>query len=84
MLLLNCPNCGQRNVNEFHYGGEVKSRPQQSPSPTDRQWADYLYMQQNPLGWLREWWCHRGGCGEWFVAERHTKTHEVRKTCFHH
>jgi len=26
-FLLNCPNCGERGVNEFRFGGEVVSRP---------------------------------------------------------
>ena len=25
----------------------------------------------------REWWNHRSGCGDWFVAERDTRTNEV-------
>ena len=27
MLLLACPNCGDRNVSEFRFGGELNSRP---------------------------------------------------------
>jgi sarcosine oxidase delta subunit len=32
------------------------------------------------MGVLREWWYHRAGCGRWFIAERHTKTHEINAT----
>ena len=80
MILLDCPNCGARNVSEFRYGGEVNQRPGVNPSAEE--WAAYLYMRENPLGNLREWWYHRAGCEQWFIAERHTKTHEVIKTYF--
>jgi sarcosine oxidase subunit delta len=80
MILLECPNCGARNVSEFGYGGELNKRP--GPDPSAAAWAAYLYMRDNPLGNLREWWYHRAGCEQWFIAERHTKTHEVTKTYF--
>jgi heterotetrameric sarcosine oxidase delta subunit len=78
MILLECPNCGARNASEFRYGGEVSRRP--GPDPTPAEWAEYVYLRDNPLGVLREWWYHRAGCGLWFIAERHTKTHEVLRT----
>jgi len=80
MILLDCPNCGARNVNEFRYGGELSKRP--GPEPSAVEWATYLYMRENPLGNLREWWYHRAGCEQWFIAERHTKTHDIIKTFF--
>jgi heterotetrameric sarcosine oxidase delta subunit len=79
MILLECPNCGPRNASEFRYGGEVQVRP--TPEQSDRtRWAAYLYLRRNPLGVLREWWYHRAGCGRWFIAERHTKSHEIGAT----
>lgn len=80
MILLECPNCGARNVSEFRYGGEVNKRP--SGEANSATWAGYLYQRQNPLGWLREWWYHRYGCRRWFIAERHTVRHDVRATYF--
>jgi sarcosine oxidase, subunit delta len=80
MILLSCPNCGDRNVSEFHFGGEITFRP--TPDQlTQKSWADYLYMRKNVLGLQREWWYH-DACGCWFIAERHTKTHEVNSTYF--
>ena len=37
-FLMSCPNCGDRNVNEFQYGGEVTSRPKPGGrlGPVDR------------------------------------------------
>lgn len=80
MILLECPNCGPRNVTEFRNGGEVQTRP--SADPDSQAWTRYLYQRNNPLGWLHEWWHHRDGCGCWFIAERHTKSHAVRATYF--
>ncbi|MDX1600538.1 MAG: sarcosine oxidase subunit delta [Anaerolineales bacterium] len=79
MILLECPNCGPRNVSEFRYGGEVRARP---ADPDLEEWARYLYRRENPWGWLKEWWFHRHGCRGWFVAERHTKRHHVRAAYF--
>jgi heterotetrameric sarcosine oxidase delta subunit len=79
MILLNCPNCGLRNASEFRYGGEVHRRPDPN-AVTPAAWMDYVYMRDNPLGVLREWWYHRAGCGQWFIAERHTKTHQIENT----
>lgn len=79
MILLTCPNCGPRNVAEFRYGGEVRKRPHPD-AVTPPEWVRYVYFRDNPLGLHREWWYHRAGCGLWFIAERHTKTHEVAST----
>ena len=81
MLLINCPNCGERNVAEFRFGGEYKPRPQHPEDPaSDQAWADYLHFKENKLGVQKEWWYHRAGCGQWFFAERHTKSQVIEKT----
>ena len=77
MILLTCPNCGERNVAEFRFGGEYKTRPKE---PDEAAWTDYLYLKENKLGVQREWWYHRAGCGLWFLAERHTKSQVVEKS----
>jgi len=82
LLLLTCPNCGTRNVDEFAWGGEWQDRPEAGEQLPERPWAEYLYMRDNPAGLTREWWCHRGGCGEWFLAERDTRTDRVVRTRF--
>ena len=73
--VLTCPNCGPREVTDFGYGGEVNPRPTGSPSL--RQLGEYNYFRRNVAGVQREWWSHRSGCGEWFIAERDTRTNEV-------
>ena len=81
MLLITCPNCGERNVAEFRFGGEYITRPQDPDNAaSDEAWVDYLYLKQNKLGVQKEWWYHRAGCGLWFLAERHTKTQLIEKT----
>lgn len=73
MMLLKCPNCGERNVQEFRYGGEVNPRPARPLETSDAEWADYVYMRRNRAGVQKEWWYHGSGCGRWFVVERDTR-----------
>jgi sarcosine oxidase subunit delta len=77
-FLLDCPNCGARDVGEFKFQGEVTVRPRRTP--TLRELTDYVYFRQNVAGVQREWWCHRAGCGLWFLAERDTRTNAVLRT----
>ena len=77
-FLMSCPNCGDRNVNEFQYGGEVTTRP--SPDDGADQWTDYFYSRKNTAGAAREWWNHRYGCRKWFFALRDTTVNEVQET----
>lgn len=81
MLLIRCPWCGPRDEVEFHYGGEAHVvRPERPEALTDAEWADYLFMRNNPKGWFRERWVHSHGCRRWFNAIRHTVTHEFAAT----
>jgi heterotetrameric sarcosine oxidase delta subunit len=74
-FLLPCPNCGPRPVDEYAYFGEVTRRPENGASL--RELTEYVYFRDNVAGLQREWWQHRTGCGEWFLAERDTRTNEV-------
>jgi heterotetrameric sarcosine oxidase delta subunit len=77
-FVLSCPNCGPREVTDFGFGGELSARPQSSPS--FRELNRYVYFHANVAGSQREWWVHRSGCGQWFVAERDTRTNDVAWT----
>jgi heterotetrameric sarcosine oxidase delta subunit len=77
-FLLECPNCGPREVADFGFGGEMSGRP--SGEVTPRELNSYLYLRRNVAGVQREWWVHRSGCRAWFLAERDTRTNEVRWT----
>lgn len=79
MILLPCPWCGPRNVQEFAHVGETVTRPAVATT-TPGEWRDYLFFRTNPRGWTVEHWFHRAGCRRFFVAERHTVTNEVRAT----
>ncbi len=69
-FLLNCPNCGAREVHEFHYGGQILTAPVDGG----------LFAGANLPGVQRERWYHRLGCRRWLVAERDVRTNEVRDT----
>jgi sarcosine oxidase subunit delta len=78
MKVLNCPLNGPRNIDEFVWGGEIKSMP--DPAATsDEAWAAYLFLENNAAGVVREWWYH-WPTAYWFVAERDTTTDTVIKT----
>jgi heterotetrameric sarcosine oxidase delta subunit len=74
-FLLRCPVCGDRDVYEFRYGGEVQSRP--APDAPRADWTAYRYLRTNVAGVERAWWFHRGGCRRWFQAERDTRDNAV-------
>ena len=76
--VLTCPNCGQREVTDFAFGGEVSIRP--TAAPSFRELNEYNYFRRNACGVQREWWYHRSGCREWFLAERDTLTNKVAWT----
>lgn len=82
MKIINCPLNGPRNAQEFVCGGEVKLPPDQHDSGHDadiQQWVDYIFMEKNPRGVVREWWCHVAS-GYWFIAERNTITDAIVRT----
>ncbi len=77
-FLLTCPNCGDRDVHEFRFGGEITVRPK--PDASADEWSSYFYDRRNVAGDQREWWYHGFGCRKWFVALRDTRTNEVPET----
>ncbi len=79
MLLIECPWCGPREESEFSYGGEAHIvRPKEPATLSDEEWADYLFMRNNPSGRELEQWVHSAGCRRWFNAERDTVTYEFK------
>ena len=77
MQLIPCPWCGPRDEPEFAFGGEPAVRPVPAAEVSDAAWSDYLHVRTNAKGPARELWCHAGGCGQWFLLERDTATHEI-------
>lgn len=78
MLLIHCPWCGPREEVEFHCGGQAHiERPADPSALSDEQWADFLFMRDNPKGAFAERWMHAAGCRRWFNVRRDTVTHEI-------
>jgi len=77
-FLLNCPDCGRREVAEFSFGGESNKRP--APDGSLKDLARYLFFKKNIAGLEIEWWYHRDGCQQWFLARRDTRDNVVQET----
>ena len=78
MKTLTCPINGPRPLQEFTFGGEVRSMPEPSQS-SDEEWADYIFNRNGAPGIQQEWW-HHIASSTWFIAERNTATDEVVRT----
>ena len=77
-MLITCPHCGNRPVEEFTFLGDAKpQRPASNDPSTMEQWFDYVYLRDNPKGRYNEYVHHSGGCRSWLVVTRDTDTHEV-------
>ena len=74
MLLVRCPWCGERDEVEFSYGGQAQiAYPAEPAAASDEEWAQYLFVRDNPHGFFRERWVHTHGCRRWFELERDTR-----------
>ncbi|MDP6474200.1 MAG: sarcosine oxidase subunit delta [Alphaproteobacteria bacterium] len=76
MKLMHCPLNGWRNIQEFTHGGEVVAEPNRC---SDAEWAEFVFMEENKAGMVREWWCHTA-TAYWFIAERDTVKDEIIRT----
>jgi heterotetrameric sarcosine oxidase delta subunit len=78
VLLIRCPWCGPRDEIEFRYGGQAHIPYPENPGTlSDEEWADFLFMRDNPSGPFHERWYHVHGCRRWCNAVRDTSTHRV-------
>jgi len=78
MLLIPCPWCGERDEIEFSYGGQAGiAYPSDPGALSDEEWAEWLFVRDNPKGRFAERWVHMHGCRRWFDLVRDTATHEV-------
>lgn len=73
-LMVPCPHCGPRSVEEFVYG-EMPEVPDSITDPGARD-VDRVYMRSNPAGPAREGWFHDFGCRRWSYLTRHRTTDE--------
>ena len=78
MFVIKCPNCGERDLSEFSYGGEAHiSRPEWRDDMSDAEWAEFVFMRTNPKGVFAERWNHAAGCRRWFNMLRNTATDDI-------
>ena len=78
MKIMPCPLNGPRNIQEFICAGPVEPHPDPNRC-TDEEWTEYVWMEENLAGVVREWWCH-AATSYWFIAERDTVTDEILAT----
>ncbi len=78
MKIMPCPLNGPRNISEFVYGGEVVAEPDPERA-SHGEWADYVFLEHNRAGVVREWWYHVA-TAYWFIAERDTATDEILRS----
>jgi heterotetrameric sarcosine oxidase delta subunit len=77
MLLIDCPWCGVRALQEFSCHGQAHiQRPKNPAQLSDEQWGDYIFFRDNPRGVHYERWMHGHGCRRWFNAVRDTVSDE--------
>lgn len=76
MLLIPCPNCGLRPVEEYRFGGELPTVPDNITDPDDRN-VDYVWFFDNIEGPSTERWFHDAGCRRWLTLRRDTRTDTV-------
>ena len=80
-MLITCPYCGKRPVEEFTFNGDAKpARPTSSDPTSMEQWFEYVYLRDNPRGRMDEYAHHSAGCRAWLVVTRNTETHDVLAT----
>ena len=78
MKIMPCPLNGPRNIQEFICAGPVEPHPDPNRC-SDHEWTEYVWMEENLAGVVREWWCHVA-TSYWFIAERNTVTDEILAT----
>ena len=77
-MLITCPHCGARPVEEFTFNGDASlTRPTSNDPSSMDQWHDYVYLRDNPKGLFDEYVHHSGGCRAWLVVTRNTETHDI-------
>ncbi|QDU52681.1 sarcosine oxidase subunit delta [Gimesia panareensis] len=78
MKIIDCPVNGPRPLQEFHFGGEVRTMPDPARA-ADAEWADYVFHRSGEPAVKQEWWYHMPS-GVWFIAERDNRTDQFVRT----
>lgn len=79
-MLIKCPWCGEREYDEFRYGGDATvTRPHATQQDNPEVWYDYIFLRDNPCGSHEEWWFHANGCHQWVRVCRDTLSHDIMR-----
>ena len=76
MLLIPCPNCGERDESEFDYGGRAIHYPELGAPQGD--WHRALHLRDNQPDDIEEYWYHTAGCECWIRLKRNMLSHEIK------
>ena len=77
-IVIHCPNCGARPIEEFLYG-EVPVVPDSITDPDARD-LDRAFMHDNCEGPVVERWFHAYGCRRWSTVARDTRTDQILRS----
>ena len=75
-MRINCPICGERDIEEFTYLGDA-SFAYPSLDESREAWFEAVYQRENPAGEHLEYWQHSAGCRSILRVTRNTITHEI-------
>jgi heterotetrameric sarcosine oxidase delta subunit len=77
-MRIQCPFCGERDLSEFAYLGDARSKRPDSDAPgAQTRFVDAVYLRDNPAGPHEEFWYHTFGCRSWLRVIRNTCTHDI-------
>lgn len=78
-MLIPHPLLGLRDAQEFTYLGDASllNRPDGMAEGAEADFAEYVYLRDNPAGVHRELWFHEQGDRSWLIVTRDTVTHEI-------
>ena len=77
MLLIPCPNCGERDEGEFNYGGSARVFPPVEKMTSVEDWHRSIHFASHEQGQVHEYWYHHGGCECWIEVKRNLHNHEI-------
>ena len=74
-LRIRCPFCGDRDAEEFVFGGEMRAVPSQTASADEH--YEFAWIATNATGDQPERWYHVAGCRRWVTLTRNTTTNAM-------
>lgn len=75
-MLITCPICGARDVEEFTYWGDA-TVAYPALDASEEAWFNAVYQRENPSGDHDELWHHERGCRAFLKVRRNMTTHFI-------